>query len=298
VRGHADAETLAAFRAELLSRRKAARVSAHLAGCPRCATLDAHLAGVTALLATTTAPPMPDTLNARIEAALAAEAAARSTVTAAAPATAAGTARGAGRRGASPGPVRTRLMLRVATVGAAVAVIAGGGYGVAQLLSGSRSFNTGAASGAGSAARKGAIPGMSAGSFHPASGPLAAPSGAAAAGRVVSSGTSYQRATLGAQASAVLTRLGPNAHAAARRPTGQAAAPQNQTASRFPDLRACIAHVAGAQHPLLADMARYQGHPALILVLPGPPGTLRAVVVAQGCTATRAHILATAPLPR
>jgi len=50
VRGHADAETLAAFREELLSRRKAARVSAHLAACSRCAALDARLAEVSALL--------------------------------------------------------------------------------------------------------------------------------------------------------------------------------------------------------------------------------------------------------
>jgi len=69
VRGHADAETMAAFREGLLSRRKAGQVSAHLAGCPRCAALDTQLAEVTALLTRSTAPPMPDALTARIEAA-------------------------------------------------------------------------------------------------------------------------------------------------------------------------------------------------------------------------------------
>ena len=77
MRGHADAATLAAFREELLSARKAAQVSAHLAACPRCAALEAQLAEVTTLLNRATAPPMPDALTARIQAALAAEAVAR-----------------------------------------------------------------------------------------------------------------------------------------------------------------------------------------------------------------------------
>lgn|SRR5579859_135686 len=307
MRGHADAETLAAFREELLSRRKAARVSAHLAACPRCAALDTQLAGVTALLARTTAPPMPDALTARIEAALAAEAAARplppDTAPAPVPATASGTAGGgrapgAARRAGSPGPSRTRLTLRAAMVAAAVAVVAGGGYGVARLLSGSTSLTTGASSSAaaGSAAKKSVIPRMSARGFHSASGALTAPASAAPGGRVVSSGTNYQRATLGAQASAVLARLGPNAHASAR-PAPSQAATQHQTATGFPNLPACVTHVAGAQHPLLTDIARYQGHPALILILPGPPGTLRALVIGQGCTGTTAHVIATATLP-
>ena len=41
-------DDLAAFREELLSARKAAQVSAHLAACPRCAALEAQLAEVTA----------------------------------------------------------------------------------------------------------------------------------------------------------------------------------------------------------------------------------------------------------
>jgi hypothetical protein len=343
VRGHADAETLAAFREELLPRRKAARVSAHLAACPRCAALDAQLAGVTAVLTRTTAPPMPDALTARIQAALAAEAASRSTATgaapsvapaaadgvpvpaagsaaapasgagapppgAAAPAPGAGAAApgtawrarvpGTGRRAGSPGPGRPRLTLRVAMVAVAVAVVAGGGYGVAQLLSGSPSLTTGGASsraGAGSAAKNRAVPRMSTGGFHSPSGALAAPAGAAA-GRVVSSGTNYQRATLGAQASAVLARFGPNAHASAR-PVPSQPAPQNRAATGFPNLQACVAHVAGARHPLLADVARYQGKPAVIVVLPGPPGNLRALVIGPGCTGTTAHVIATATLP-
>src|SRR5205823_89213 len=61
----------------LLSRRRAAQVSAHLAACTQCAESDRGLAGITALLASAPAPPLPAGLSARIEAALAAEAAAR-----------------------------------------------------------------------------------------------------------------------------------------------------------------------------------------------------------------------------
>ena len=47
------------------------------------------------------------------------------------------------------------------------------------------------------------------------------------------------------------------------------------------------------------DLAKYQGHPALIVVLPATNGGQpHAQVVAPGCTATTADVLATAPLPR
>src|SRR5215468_7548317 len=78
MRGHPDGETIAAFREDLLPARKAARIAAHLAECPRCAEVDAQLAAVTAALARSPTPPMPASLTARIDAALAAEAAARS----------------------------------------------------------------------------------------------------------------------------------------------------------------------------------------------------------------------------
>ncbi len=318
MRGHADAATLAAFREELLSRRRAAQVSAHLAACPRCAALDAQLAEVTVLLTHATAPPMPDTVTARIEMALAAEAAARGpapvTVTGgpagtAAPGTAGhngtrGTAgqdaaRGAGsRRPGWTGRGWSRPGLRAATVAATVAVIAGGGYTVAQLLSGSPAVHGAAASGAAApAARaKATLPRMSPGGIRSAPGNAA---GGAVTGpvRVVSSGTSYQPTQLAAQASALLKELARNTHSPAN-PGPALATPPNGYTANFPNLHACVAHVAGAQHALFVDVARFQGHPALVIVLPATHGTHpRAVVVAPGCTATTARILATAALP-
>jgi hypothetical protein len=325
VSGHADAETLAAFREELLSRRKAGRVSAHLAVCPRCAALDAQLAEVTAMLASSTAPPMPDALTARIEAALATEATARRAAAAApngaapvgaVPAGAAsggqGTALGAGERGRGAqgaaggrrprrtGPGRSWLALRVAAVTAAVAVVAGGGYGVAQLLStGSPAATGGSSTGAGAPANRPRIaPRMPAVGLQPRMGASASGTSPAPA-RVIRSGTNYQPGQLGAQASAVLTGLSPNAHSSAS-PGPTKAAPQHRPGDILsPGLQDCVAHVSGQLRPLLVDLASYRGHPAAIIVLPAAnSGAPRALVVPAGCTPATVHILAAATLPR
>jgi len=321
VRGHADAATLAAFREELLSARKAAQVSAHLAACPRCAALEAQLAEVTILLSRATAPPMPDALTARIQAALAAEAAARTAAGASVPeavpamsgvaghdGTQASNGRRAGEEPRRPrwrGHDRSWLALRVAAVTAAVAVIAGGGYGVAQLLTGSGHTLNGAASGNGAAAPapnikiKGPIPRMSAGRFN---GAPNAGSGSSYRGipetiapLVISSGTNYQPTSLGAQASTVLARLNRGAHSSSR---PAPVAPAGDQRSLFPHLQACLIHIGHGQRPQLVDLAHYLGHPALIVVLPGANGARpQALAIAPGCNSTTAHIIATAPLP-
>jgi hypothetical protein len=297
VRGHADAETLAAFREELLSRRKAARVSAHLAACSRCAGLDAQLTEVSALLTQSTAPPMPDALASRIEAAIAAEAAARAAAAADGTVAAAGAGTGPRAAGARPsrppgGPGRSWLALRVAAVTAAVVVVAGGGYGVARLLAG----NPGPSTAAGSAA----APAISAGGKAPRlpTGGLSAPGSHAAASnvapaiRAVSSGTDYQPGQLKAQISAALAQFGPNAAegSGARTPS-----PASRPNAQLPT---CVTRVTGGKRPLLVDQARYQGHPATVIVIPADrPRTLRALVVTGDCTAATSHVLATTTLP-
>ena len=308
MRGHADAEALAAFREELLSRRKAARVSAHLAACSRCAELDAQLTEVSALLTTSTTPPMPGALTARIEAAIAAEAAARAATTAegavaaAEGAVAVGAAGagagGPGDRAARPsrpagGPGRSRLALRVAAVAAAFVVVAGGSYGAARLLSGSPGATTSAGSGGAAA------PAFRANSKAPMhGGALRGPGGQAATGGasahpvVVSSGTNYQPGQLQAQVSAVLTH---GAHAAAS--AGPSSA--SQPAVSVPPVPACVRHVTGGKPPLLVDLAKYQGRPATIIVIPGAAsGAVRALVVSGRCTAITGRVLATITFPR
>jgi hypothetical protein len=321
VRGHADAATLAAFREELLSARKAAQVSAHLAACPRCAALEGQLAEVTTLLSRATAPPMPDALTARIQAALAAEAAARTPATAPAPelvpamSGAAGhdgtqSANGHRPRGDTGGRKRWRdhdrswLALRVAAVTAGVAVIAGGGYGIAQLLTTGSPAVNGAASRTGAAPAikvKGPVSRTSAGGFNagPASGSGSSPPNRAGtpAPVVISSGTNYQATSLGPQASAVLEHQRHNGHSSAH--PGPTLAPAASQASLFPDLRACLNRVGNGQSPQLVDLAHYLGHPALIVVLPGTNGAQpKALVIAPGCSATTATVLAKATLPR
>jgi len=300
VRGHADAETLAAFREELLSRRKAARVSAHLAACSRCARLDAQLAEVPALLTRSTAPPMPDALAARIEAAIAAEAAARAAAAADGTVAAGAAGAGAGLRDSaarpsrpSGGPGRSTLALRAAAVTAAVVVVAGGGYEVARLLSGNPEPATSASrAGVPAPATKREAPQVSAGGFS-RSGDRAAAGGSAPYPLVVSSGTDYQPAQLKSQVTAVLAQHGASATA------GPTPGPlPNHSARSVHRTLPCIPHVAGGMRPLLVDQARYQGRPATVIVIPGPPGTARALVVAGRCTATTGRVLARATLPR
>lgn len=294
---HADAETLAAFREELLSRRKAARVSAHLAACSRCAGLDAQLTEVSALLTTSTTPPMPDALTARIEAAIAAEAAARAATAAdgTVPAGTAGTGTGSRDRAGRPTrpPGRARLVLRVAVVTAAVVVVAGGGYGVARLLTANPESSTSA--GPGSAAAPAF--GISGNASRNATGGLRAPGttgNPAPAARIISSDTNYQPGQLESQVSAVLNQHGASASAA----TGPGPSPANQPAASVPLVPHCVAHVTGGKPPLLVDLAKYQGRPATIIVVPGAThGTLRVLVVAGTCTATTGRVIATTTFP-
>ena len=300
MRGHADAETLAAFREELLSRRKAARVSAHLAACSRCAALDAQLAEVSALLTRAAAPPMPDALTARIEAAIAAEAATRA-ATAADGAVAAdpaggsnGSRDGAARPSRRPGgPGRSWLALRVAAVTAAVVVVAGGGYGVARLLSGSPSLKTAAGTAAPAANNAPRSPSVPAGLRAP--GSHAANGGSVPGARVVSSGTDYRPGQLKAQVSAALARFGGNAIVGPS-PGPSGAGRASGAVLRMP---ACVWHVPGGKRPILVDKARWQGRPATVIVVPGATSrTLQALVIAGDCTAATSHVLATTTLPR
>ena len=86
MRGHVDAESLALYAEGELSRGRAARVRAHLSGCPDCAATLAALAEVTTQLSHVPAPPMPSAVAARLDAALSAEAAHRAAAPAPAPA--------------------------------------------------------------------------------------------------------------------------------------------------------------------------------------------------------------------
>jgi hypothetical protein len=325
VRGHADAEQLAAFREGLLPARKAAKIATHLSSCRRCAEVDAQLAAVTTILAHTPAPPMPASLAARLDAALAAEIA-RSPVAASppdaaaspagaappaddasqpaatsppgaasppgadSPVGAAGPASGrdaAGRR-ARPSRSPWRLTPRLAAAAAAVVLVAGGGYAIARVaLAGNSSEQT---SSAGSSASRSAPNGSAA-----ARAPEAAPGAAIRGGLpLVASGTNYQPGQLPAQVSAVLKRY-PASEGSPGRPT--VASPVSPE-SAFPQLNACVSHLAGGQRPRLVDIARYGTRPAAVIVVPVPgTATLRVWVVGPGCTGQGGDVIARFSMP-
>jgi len=324
VRGHVDSETLAAFREELLPRRKARQVTAHLAHCEQCAGLDAQLADLPGLLARTSAPPMPDALTTRIQAALTAEAAARSALTpAGAAAEAAGTAAGAagtaaGAAGAvdagaaptrpgdaadghrarrawpGPGPGRSRLALRIAAAAAAIVVIGGGGYGVSRLVTGGTTGQASTASGAAAAApearRPAASPEMR--PAEPGTGSSGNRSRANFAGpsepAMLSSGTNYQTGQLKTQVEAALAPAG------GTEPGPKPSPPVNGATA----LTSCLKRVAGNQRPLLVDTAHYNGRPATIIVLTTASAkTLRVVVVGPRCSATQTDLITTTIIP-
>jgi len=299
MRGHPDDETIAAFREDLLPARRAARIAAHLAECPRCAEVDAQLAAVTAALARTPTPPMPASLTARLDAALAAEVADR-TASAAAHAhrgpgtgpehtgqgrtgpghTGPGhTGPGRGRPGRRAGRPRagSRLSLRIASVAAAVVVLAGGGYAIARVVSGGQELSTSSSSAAsGSAASR-----PSGSALAPEAAPRAPTEGLP----LVASGTTYRAGQLPAQVAAVLKRHPAQGHV-------NAAPPAAAGATAFPHLIECVSHVAAGQRPRLVDVAHYGSQLAAVIVVPVPgTATVRVSVVGPHCSAQGGDII-------
>jgi Putative zinc-finger len=263
---HVSADQLARFRDGDLSRAATRRVRAHLAGCARCQADADALAGLPALLAGTPAPPMPDHLAARIEAALATESAQRAAgASGAAPARLApgrrsglsrrdGAAERVRRHARRPAPAR-----RILTAAATVAVLGGGGYAlVSSLGSGTSVSGTASSSSGGSipsaeAGPAGRAPQASAAASGPVrNAPVAGSSGAVRPGAVsplqvgpevrysgpghagrftpVRTSTDYLAADLGQQASGTLARLRTSGPGAAGG-SGHVPAGQGTTAS-------------------------------------------------------------------
>src|SRR5215471_1071224 len=330
MRGHPDGETIAAFRDDLLPARKAARIAAHLAECPRCAEVDAQLAAVTAALARTPTPPMPASLTARIDAALAAEAAARSAAgvspadadlaagaagagladRAASPADRAASPAAHPRRGPGTGPGHTgpghtgpgrrgpgrragrpRAGSRLSLRIATVAAA------VVVLAGGGYAIARVVSAGGQelSTSSSGAAASGSAASRPSGSAlaPEAVPRVPAEGLPLVASGTTYRAGQLPAQVAAVLKRNPAHGHVKAA-PPGAAAA----GAAALPHLAECVSHVAGGQRPRLVDVAHYGSQPAAVVVVPVPgTTTVRVSVVGPGCSAQGGGIIAQFSMP-
>jgi hypothetical protein len=307
---HPDPDVLAEYREGLLGRRHSARIQAHLAGCPHCASVEAGLADVSALLASAPAPDMPADLVTRLDSTLAAEAAARSQAAGADPA---GAGNGAakpvpdgataqpdqpgssrrnghgwwpGRRPAGVGGPARRRPAVLGAAAAAVIVLAGAGYGLASL-----SQQPGGVS-ASSAGSGNSSAGGSAGSGGAQNVPAASPATPGIGPHIIHSGIDYQPGTLARQAKAALTsHFGMNsglARGAASSASQQAAAPQ----------QGCVMRITAGRGARLVDMARYQGRPATIIVQApsaGHPGQVW--VAGPACSAQHSDILAHTSLP-
>jgi len=248
-----------------------AELQAHVAVCAACADFLAMLATTRARLAAVADEPMPPDVAARIDAALAAEAAVSSDR--------------ASSEGAVVTPLRARRSQRsrwlpgAGAVAAGVALLMAGAIGIGAITSIDR--------------RSGPISG--------AAGDRSASTGGAP--RETSGVRNYTPLTLADGVRALVgseaTAIGPPQGKQSGRPAPQGAQQDAVRSAdlarlRAPDqLAACVAELAGKQGvpPLAVDYARFQGAPAVLIVLPGPDAaTVAAWVVGPACTTGRADL--------
>lgn len=334
MRRHVSVEVLALYREGAVRPRKAVWIASHLSGCSRCTDVVGDLANVSALLTATQLPPMPDVLVVRIEAVIASESALRAASSSPGHATraqeadapAAGTTdastAGAGGPQHIPGrpdlPERSRrgvrrfrlpslsspVLLRALAATGAVVILAGGGFLLAK-------GQTGAESSAGSAS----------GTSHRASAPRPSVNNAPAAhksassaptyvdyrlkGKVVATNaivthTNFTRASLPAQvrrdvrSSSVLARGFAGAQRAVPAPTSARIGGVSVS-----ELAGCLDRIAAGRKVLLANIARYLGSPATIIVLKSltAPDVFDVTIVGLACSSSNTDVISTATVP-
>lgn len=290
---HASIDELADLSAGTLRRRKATRISAHVAQCARCARTSNELAGVPALLASVSYPPIPDHLAMRIDAAVAAEASVR---IATSPATEAGrgalpvrSRRRAGERsGWLPhwSPALSRRM--VAAAAAVAAVGAAGGYGLSR---------AGAPPVTRSSAAAPAV-------MRPASQLTYGPTvsyGHHEFVEEVSSSTDFVPSKLSSEVRTAVADARQGGVAAAQAMPAPNAGIANNTASVFSPvhgttttrLGGCVGKLAASAQVLLVEEANFNGRPATVVVVAAAtrPGAANVWVVGMTCSAADTHVL-------
>jgi len=281
---HPDAEALAEYQAGLIGGLRRRRLAAHVAGCAQCASVSERLDAVGSVLASAPAPVVPDEVERRITAALAAEATARQDAA----------HQDGARQSASPSagprrhrrPRRPRRLRPVMTLVPVLACLLLAGFGYLLSTIGGSPGPGGAVSAASAPsapsatsapAARAAEGNGAAGSVPRESAPAAGlePAGGTRAGFVViASGTMYHRATLGEQVRRQMTVQA----------AGGGSAPS-------PSLAGCVLQLTGNVPPRLVDRATYQGKPAYVIAVPA-----RAWVVGLGCTAANSAQITSIPL--
>lgn len=272
---HVDVDTLADLDEGLLEAEQVSSVAEHLAGCPECRARRDALDDVQLLLRDRGAEAdggAPDDVVRRLDDALAAAATPLPTASATVIPLTPSTTR-------ARQPWRTRV-LQAAAVFVLVAAVGGLGYGAIRASSGGNSTGTTSAAdsgGAGTAAKR------------------------AEAHRyvVTSSGRNYTKESLRTAVPGLLSgkydataqRSG-GAPLASKVPTAHAPAAGSLDPQRLRDgkaLTACVNNLAGTDDgpvtPLAVDIARFDGKPATIIVLPDPkdPSIVFAYAVAPDC---------------
>ena len=295
---HLDAEILAEFRAGLITGRRGAQITAHLAGCDRCTALGDQLAGVSVLLASVPVPAMPDRVAQRLNTVLAAESTARSENNDAERARADRPGHPASGRRRTPRP-RFRLLSARVLAPVAVVLLAAGGYGLSRVIgpgglvtaSSESSPPNAAVPSAASSAAASAAAGSRANA--PQSPPVRGAAGTVPQAHrltpanfiLVASTVNFSSvpATLKRQVEHELSTAPPAVAAG----TGPAVTPQ---------LRACVRNLTRSAPLVRVESARFEGRPAtLVVARTGPDDT--AWIAGPGCSATSGDILATTSVP-
>jgi hypothetical protein len=313
---HYSAETLALYREDAVSSRKAARIRSHLAGCDTCPVVIADLVSVSVMVHSIQAPPMPDRLAERIQMALAGESAARlgSPVTAGAPAGPA-PARpvqvpgrpdlpersGQGRRRLRMPDLSSPLLLRTLAATGAVAIIAGGGYLLASGQAGTSSATNGP-SGARPAVPRPSTANRNASVSQSASRTVQyRVDGKTVSATLLASHTDFTRKAMARQVRSRLTSYPkPLSGGPANSPAaGFSSSSPNVAGVSMLRIEGCLTRIAAGRSILLADVARYLGRPATIIVFaPDKPGAVYDVaVVGLGCSSSVSDLITTARVP-
>ncbi len=277
---HLDTDVLADFEAGLLTGRRAAAITAHLADCARCAAVADELAGVSALFAAAPTPVMPDRVALQLDAALAAEVAHRHdhaerlrATPEREPAIPAHRTRRPRRAGHGDG--FRWLSPRVLAPVGVVAVLAVAGYFATKTTPQYEGPSSVAAPAAGSAASH------SSSAAGPASGTVPRQEQLTPnMFTVVVSPVDFRAATLTQQLEADL-----------RAPV---TARTKFTAS--PTMTACVHRVAGSSAVLRVESARYEGQPVTVVVTRTGQGE-KVQLAGLGCSGASSHVLAARTVP-
>jgi hypothetical protein len=336
---HPSTRTLARYSAGAFGVRKVARVTAHLAGCARCSGTSTDLTTVSDLLAKMAPTAMPAFIADRLARAIASESASRTAhLSAEAGATPVGVADATtwlepgepdravpgrpelpARRRRTASPRRRSVMsspvvLRGLAAAAAVVIVAGAGYLFTNRASTTPAARTAAPTAHAPKTYQGALGasnhrGIVRVPYRLGAGARSQQSSSAApqAAPVLTSNADYTKANLAVQvrrsvASAADEYFGTNATTVPAPVASGASASGELTlldGLTVKGLTGCLSGVADGRQVLVADVARYLGKPATIIVFRSltSMNLLDVVIVGLACSATDAHTIARTTVP-